>query len=189
MKNPKFLRPSPFYKLFASDIVANSNYRFMGIDERGLLFSMMNEYWISDALPSDIKLLSKILGFTKEQIMKAKTENVMSFFYEDEGTIKCKELSLYKEQLKEQRLLMSFGGIKGQLTKQYNAKQISEVDFKDKLEDTLKATDMIRNNMNRSEITESGLKKIEVDREEFQKKFRETVLKSGIKCEFEKTES
>jgi len=184
MKNPKYLRNSPFYRLFASDLIANFNYRFMDIDERGLLFSMLNEYWISDSLPSDINQLSKILGFDVEKVKKAKTNNVMAFFTEDNEKIKSKELAIYKEQLREQRILMSNGGIKGQLIKQYNAKQISEDDFKGRLEDTLKVTDMIRNDVKRPEINKSGLNKLKLEPEEYRKKIKESFIKGGVNYKF-----
>jgi len=112
---------------------------------------------------------------------------VMAFFTEDNEKIKSKELAIYKEQLREQRILMSNGGIKGQLIKQYNAKQISEDDFKGRLEDTLKVTDMIRNDVKRPEINKSGLNKLKLEPEEYRKKFKESFIKGGVNYKFKES--
>jgi hypothetical protein len=107
------MKTAPYFAFYASDTMADKRYRSMRLDERGLLLSMMCECWVNHSLPDDAKTLGKWLGFTKDEVLLALTENVAEFFTLSKGEYICPEIEKYREKILERRRKKSEGGRKG----------------------------------------------------------------------------
>ncbi|MEB3315637.1 MAG: hypothetical protein VKK32_05450 [Candidatus Melainabacteria bacterium] len=82
-----FDKAAPAFQLYASDLIADRRWRSMSLNERGLKSTLDCECWVNNSVPSNIPLLAKILGFPEQEIRSSLSENVMSFFKEDNGEI------------------------------------------------------------------------------------------------------
>lgn len=105
--------PLPWFKVFSTHFLADRDYRVTSLEERGLIFSMLLECWSSLDVPTDSQELSQVIGVPKEQVARALTPKVLTFF-------KTRDQSYFSEYLEKQR--NSFlqarseqiaGGIKG----------------------------------------------------------------------------
>lgn len=75
----KKIRPAPAYQEYASDILANANYKMMSFAERGLLDTMRKECWVNHSIPSDKSELALYLRCPQEEIYTFLTNRVASF--------------------------------------------------------------------------------------------------------------
>jgi hypothetical protein len=46
----KKLKPQPYYPNYSANLIANNHYRLMSLEERGLLWTMYNDYWVNHGL-------------------------------------------------------------------------------------------------------------------------------------------
>ena len=113
----EFIRRPPAFQFYPSNVMSSIQYRTMSLAERGLMMSMQNECWVNDSVPSNIKLLAKILGYSEKEIEECLTANVMHFFFKDNDKIICPELIAYRNKLDERQRLQIEGGKKGALRK------------------------------------------------------------------------
>lgn len=112
------LRPPPYFECFASDWLAKEPFRLSSMAERGLLFSMLCQVWISDSLPSSCKSLSRLLGIEQSEIEGSLTDRVLSFFEStNDGRLVCPELRDQKAGMLERRRERAAAGRKGGLNK------------------------------------------------------------------------
>ena len=103
-------RKPPAYQEYASTTLANISFRSMNMAARGLLHTMRLECWANYELPSNLELLSSVLGKpVTPDLLKA----VGSFFDIDDKRITCPELEDYRAHLEERREKQSKGGKKG----------------------------------------------------------------------------
>ncbi len=109
----EFIRRPPAFQFYPSNVMSSIQYRTMSLAERGLMMSMQNECWVNDSVPSDIKVLAKILGYPENEIKESLTSNVMHFFYKEDDKIICPELIAYRNKLDERQRLQIEGGKKG----------------------------------------------------------------------------
>ena len=105
--------PLPWFRLFSSHYLADRDYRLSSLDERGLIFSMLLECWSSCDVPKDCLELSQVIGVPKDQVDRALTPKVTSFF-------KTRDGFYYSEYLEQQRSVFLLtrteqraGGLKG----------------------------------------------------------------------------
>ena len=111
-------KPSAFQE-YASTTLANISFRSMNMEARGLLHTMRLECWANYELPSDLELLSSVLGKpVTPNLLKA----VGSFFDIDDKRITCPELEDYRAHLEQRREKQSKGGKKGAETTNNNRK-------------------------------------------------------------------
>ena len=103
-------RQPPAYQEYASAMLANISFRLMNMEARGLLHTMRLECWANYELPSDLELLSSVLG---KQVTPDMLKAVGSFFDIDDKRITCLELENYRAHLVERREKQSKGGKKG----------------------------------------------------------------------------
>jgi hypothetical protein len=113
----EFIRRPPAFQFYPSNVMSSIQYRTMSLAERGLMMSMQNECWVNDSVPSDIKVLAKILGYPENEIKESLTPNVMHFFYKEDDRIISPELIAYRNKLDERQRLQIEGGKKGALRK------------------------------------------------------------------------
>jgi hypothetical protein len=109
----KKIRPAPAYQEYASDMLANANYKMMSLAERGLLDTMRKECWVNHSIPSDKSQLALYLRCSLEEINSFLTTRVTSFFQEKEGWFTCTELENYRLSQLERERKISEGGRKG----------------------------------------------------------------------------
>lgn len=107
------LRPPPAYLEYASDMLANMEYRMMSLSERGLLDTMKKECWVNRQVPMSEGDLASYLRVDKSEIETCLTPRVLSFFVDRSGFLICAELERYREELLERRQRMAAGGQKG----------------------------------------------------------------------------
>ncbi len=88
--------PLPWFRMFASNYLADRSFRTASLEERGLIISMMLECWASVDVPKDPGELSQILGVSVDQVGSALTPKTLSFF-------KSRGDSYYSEFLDDQR--------------------------------------------------------------------------------------
>jgi len=111
---------SPAFQLYASDTIADKQYRLMSLEERGLLLSLLCECWVNRSVPAEPDALGKWLGFQSGEVKAALTSRVASFFSTSNGELINPKLERYRKELEERRKKMSIGGKKGAKTKWRN---------------------------------------------------------------------
>ena len=146
-------RALPAYLEYASDILANTQYRLMSISEKGLWDLMRKECWVNHSLPSDPTSLSKILNIPSQELQTLLTDRVLHFFATEDGLLFSPELENYRTSALHRRELQAKGGSKGGLKTQKSIR-----DDKGNLEGELKV--LKREEMQREEETrrESSVK-------------------------------
>lgn len=111
-------RPAPAYQEYASDILANAQYRMMTLSERGLLYTMRKECWVNGSIPANPNDLASYLKFEVQEIQTCLSKKVLSFFKAQEESLICPELEQYRQMLEDRNRKMSEGGKKGGKTTQ-----------------------------------------------------------------------
>lgn len=119
-KNSNMASPLPWFRMFAAHYISDRDFRTSGLEERGLIFSMLLECWISTDVPNNYAELAQILGVPSDQVKRALTSRVTTFF-------KIRDNSFYSEFLDDQRNkflagreLQREGGRKGAANKRRN---------------------------------------------------------------------
>lgn len=103
----------PAFQEYASDMLANRDFRSMSLPERGLLFTMRLECWVSVSVPADPVLLAKMLGFPPEDVRAALTPAVQAFFADNEGDLFSPDLEAYRAGQLDRKARQSEGGRAG----------------------------------------------------------------------------
>jgi hypothetical protein len=106
-------RNPPAYQEYASDWLANRNWRLMSLGERGLLDTLRKECWVNRSIPSNVVEIVKIFNLQEDEVSKCLTPRVLGFFSAVGDSLICPELEIYRENLNEQKLNMSKGGSSG----------------------------------------------------------------------------
>ena len=105
-------REAPAYQEYAASMMAQIDYRTMTLPERGLFYSMRLECWVNGRLPENPELLSKVLGFAKQEVIDS-LPAVMRFFVASEGFIFCPELEDYRQHLEAKKEKAKRDGMRG----------------------------------------------------------------------------
>lgn len=106
-------RKPPAYQEYASELLANKNFRLMSLAERGLLYTLKLECWANVTVPGEKGLLAKYLGITSDEISIAYTDRIQSFVEINEDDLSIPELNDYRKHLNEIRAKQSSGGKNG----------------------------------------------------------------------------
>lgn len=119
-------RKPPAYQEYASELLANKNFRLMSLAERGLLYTLKLECWANVTVPGEMSLLAKYLGITSNEISVAYTDRIKSFVEINEDDLSIPELNDYRKYLNEIRAKQSSGGKNGaRVTNNKLAKNVS----------------------------------------------------------------
>ena len=114
-------RRAPAYQEYAADLLANTHYRLMTLEEKGLFHLLRNECWVNDRIPANIDELSTYLGIDMAKIASALTPRIMAFFNLKDGFLTSPELNDYRTYLAERSNKLSSAGAKGgKITQQKN---------------------------------------------------------------------
>ncbi len=140
-------RDMPAYLEYASDLLANLNYRLMSLQERGLWDTMRKECLVNSKIPSKVDDLAKILNFPVDVVKSSLTDRVTTFFSESNGFFTCPELDNHKAGQLNKRDAMAHGGARGGRKTQHDIREA-----KGSLEGTL-IKPLNRNEMNRTDNT------------------------------------
>jgi hypothetical protein len=157
-------RKPPAYQEYAANILANRDIRLMSLAERGLFYTLRLEFWQNGSVPCAVTELAKYLGFESNETQTLLTERVMSFFYEEEGSLFCTELENYRKYLVAKREKQVKGGEKGAAitnAKKNNTEKFTDGSDKSKLSsnpqlprrvsvDSLVKQSLIQHNKNQS---------------------------------------
>ena len=118
------LRNAPAYQEYASDILADRDFRLMGLAERGLLWTMRLECWVNKSLPSEKEGIAKILNLNPNEVTSSCSPKVLKHFSLLDESLFCTELDAYREKLQEKNRRISEGGRTGGLATQKASRQI-----------------------------------------------------------------
>jgi len=106
-------RPAPAFQEYASDMLANAQYRSMSLAERGLLDTMRRECWVNGSIPKEPNELADSLGKLADEIKLNLSMKVLHFFRELNDKLVCPELDAYRANLADKKQRMSEGGRRG----------------------------------------------------------------------------
>jgi hypothetical protein len=116
-------RPAPAYQEYASDMLANREFRLMGLAERGLFWTMRMECWVNKSVPSDWNELAKMFNLNEHAVSTLLSDDLLSFFVCRESSLFCKELEDYRENMQAVRAAQSEGGRNGGRATQSRSRQ------------------------------------------------------------------
>lgn len=106
-------RRAPAFQEYAADLLANTHYRMMSLEEKGLLHVLRNECWVNDRVPSKHDELASYLGLEVARVATCLSSRVMTFFIFKNEFLICPELDAYRASLIERSNKLSVGGSKG----------------------------------------------------------------------------
>lgn len=132
----KFRDGAPAYLEYASDMLANRNYRTMNLPERGLLDTLRRECWVSGSVPAYLPDMARVIGVTVSEIESAFTARVQAFFEASGSDLIAPDLERYRAELTERKARMREGGRTGGRKAQQRNRSKSDQAF---LESTLEA--------------------------------------------------
>lgn len=107
------MKDVPYFPMYAANIIAGRPYKLMSLPERGLWITIVLECWVNGGVPSNFKEMSKILGFSEEDLRKFFSSHLTSFFHIENGQYISKELEEYRQGFLEKREKQRLGGKKG----------------------------------------------------------------------------
>jgi len=151
--SPSIKRPPPAFQEYASDMLANSQYRMMTLAEKGLFDILRRECWVNQQVPFASIELAAYLGIPLSEIEKNLTIRVLGFFKEKNCSLTCPELDSYKTMLLQRKEKIANGGRIGGKTTQARHKS-----FKGTLEGSLKA--LSREEISRDESNKDAKKSL-----------------------------
>ena len=132
------LRSPPAFQEYATDTLADKNFRMLSLAERGLRTTMRLECWANETIPCSPKELALLLNLNVADVQRNLTNGVLIFFEEHDGNLSCPELEGQRERLIEQRSAQVRGGKKGGQSTQKKYKDLQVIDEAN-LEGNLKA--------------------------------------------------
>jgi hypothetical protein len=117
-------RPPPAFQEYASDTLANIDFRLLSLSERGLRTTMRLECWVNGYVPANPKELAVILNLSASEVERAFTQRLLSLFVRQGDKLFCQDLENYREALLNKRQAQSEGGRSGGKKTQKNIKDI-----------------------------------------------------------------
>lgn len=105
-------RPPPAFQEYAASMLARTDFRVLGLAERGLLSTLRLECWVNQSMPADPARLARVLGFSEPEVSSI-LPKVMPFFRKAGNDLICPELEDYRQHLNGIREAQSEGGKKG----------------------------------------------------------------------------
>ena len=123
MAKPKRKRPPPAYQEYASDMLADIDYRSMTLGERGLFHTLRLECWVNGKVHSDFRRLAVTLNIPEASLEKAFTPLVEGKFKIVGDCYVSEELENYREELLDRHGRMAAGGSVGGRRTQQNHRE------------------------------------------------------------------
>jgi uncharacterized protein YdaU (DUF1376 family) len=107
------MRNPPAFQCYASDSLASEEFKMASLEERGLVFTMIMQCWVSGSVPRNPPELAKLLGLELVEVTRALNSRVLRFFEEENDRLIRRELVEQKETMMERREQQSQGGKTG----------------------------------------------------------------------------
>ncbi len=126
-KSQKVLKPLPYFYNYSANWNSDRRFKLMSLPERGVLWTLYNEYWVNNFLPRNPSELARYFGYDEKTIMDSLTPRVLSYFVVDGDQMRCPELDGYKSNVTLTRQAQSDGGKLGAAIKKVNAKYLNGV--------------------------------------------------------------
>ena len=105
-------REAPAYQEYAAAMMARREYRTISLAARGLLYSLRLECWVNRSVPADPLMLSRVLGFQRDEVESALNE-IMVFLVRDGENLVFRDLEDYRTHIASIRQKQAAGGKKG----------------------------------------------------------------------------
>ena len=105
-------REAPAYQEYAAAMMARREYRTISLAARGLLYSLRLECWVNRSVPADPLMLSRVLGFQRDEVESALNE-IMVFLVLDGENLVFRDLEDYRTHIASIRQKQAAGGKKG----------------------------------------------------------------------------
>jgi hypothetical protein len=104
-------------------MLADENFKLATLAERGLIWTICVQCWVSDSAPADHGELAQVLGLGRPDLEAAFTARVLGFFVELNGRLFREELREQKAQMMARREEQARGGRRGAKAKWGKAKR------------------------------------------------------------------
>jgi hypothetical protein len=85
------LRPPPAFQEYATDTLANRQFRLLSLPERGLRATMRMECWANEKIPCSAQELALFLNLNPADVQRNLTDGVLSYFEENDCNLSCPE--------------------------------------------------------------------------------------------------
>lgn len=121
------MKDVPYFPMYAANIIASRTYRLMSLAERGLWVTITMECWINGGVPSNFKEMSKILGFSEDELKQYFSKYQTSFFHIENGQYISKELEEYRQGYLATREKQRLAGIESAQKKKEKQKQTKDL--------------------------------------------------------------
>ncbi len=105
-------REAPAYQEYAAAMMARREYRTISLAARGLLYSLRLECWVNRSVPADPLMLSRVLGFQRDEVEPALNE-ITVFLVLDGENLVFRDLEDYRTHIASIRQKQAAGGKKG----------------------------------------------------------------------------
>lgn len=126
-RNALTIHPAPWFRLYAANFQSDRQYRMMSLEERGLLFTLLLECWISVDVPSSTEEIAAFTGYSQAAVNEAFTGRVQSYFRVDESAIVSPYLEEERQGYKDrQRKQIEGGKLGAAIKKQKAASRLAE---------------------------------------------------------------
>jgi hypothetical protein len=108
------MRQPPAFQCYASDWLAKEEFRLMSLAERGLLFTMLCQAWVSRSLPTRPQELARLLGVEVNEVSESLTSHVLKAFRRTpDDRLACPELDELRVAYETKRGERAKSGKKG----------------------------------------------------------------------------
>ena len=121
------MKDVPYFPMYAANIIASRTYRLMSLAERGLWVTITMDCWINGGVPSNFKEMSKILGFSEEELKQYFSKYQTTFFHIENGQYISKELEEYRRGYLATREKQRLAGIESAQKKKDKQKQAKDI--------------------------------------------------------------
>ena len=121
--------PAPCFQVYAANVLASRPFRQADLVARGLVYTLLCEFWVNHRLPHNPADLAKILGLDAKEVAAA-LPAAMAFFKIDSEGIYSPQLEDYRTHLNEIRDKQKKGGKLGaDITNKKNGRTAKPADI------------------------------------------------------------
>lgn len=146
-------RSKPSFDVYASDLMASEEYALATLQERGLLFTLLNYCWVNGSIPADHSKMARLLQLKEADIDNAANDLIRKHLVpspQDTTRLCAPELERQRTIINERRQQMSAGGRRGgQKTQERN--KMNKEGLRER-SSPAKAPEMKRNETNRNAV-------------------------------------
>lgn len=98
------LKMIPYFKWFPAEMEAETNFRCMTLEERGLFITCLNLAWVNNGLPSDLGELARMLRVNRNKLDKLWRGRVGVMFEHTRGRLRNTRQELDRQEVEYKSL-------------------------------------------------------------------------------------